>query len=97
MHLILEKTKILINRAKKKIVGFFFVFEENRAYYKLIGRNYLGVDKQISLDVAKKTIEILNRYKLVLQNYKYDWQIIKNNFEIDLKNYTLIQWFYHGF
>ena len=81
-----ETTDIDTNRAK--IVGFSFCFEENRAYYVPIGHNYLGVDKQISLDVAKKTIEILNRYKLVLQNYKYDWQIIKNNFEIDLKLYA---------
>ena len=81
-----ETTDIDTNRAK--IVGFSFCFEENRAYYVPIAHNYLGVDKQISLDVAKKTIEILNRYKLVLQNYKYDWQIIKNNFEIDLKLYA---------
>jgi DNA polymerase-1 len=81
-----ETTDIDTNRAK--IVGFSFCFEENRAYYVPIAHNYLGVDKQISLDVAKKTIEILNRYKLVLQNYKYDWQIIKNNFDIDLKLYA---------
>lgn len=81
-----ETTDIDTNRAK--IVGFSFCFEENRAYYVPIAHSYLGVDKQISLDIAKKTIEILNRYKLVLQNYKYDWQIIKNNFDTDLKLYA---------
>ena len=77
-----------IDTHKAKIVGFSFCFEENRAYYVPIAHNYLGVEKQISFEVAKKTIEILNRYKLVLQNFKYDWQIIKNNFDIDLKLYA---------
>ncbi len=35
--------------------------------------------------LLKKAIEILNRYKLVFQNFKYDWQIVKNNFDLDLK------------
>lgn len=77
-----------LDTLKAKIVGFSFCYEENRAYYVPIGHNYLGVEKQISFEVAKKTIEILNRYKLVLQNFKYDWQIIKNNFDIELKLYA---------
>ncbi|WP_198304438.1 DNA polymerase I [Arcobacter vandammei] len=81
-----ETTDLDTNKAK--IVGFSFAFEENRAYYVPIAHNYLGVDKQISFEVAKQTIEVLNRYKLVLQNFKYDWQIIKNNFDIDLKLYA---------
>ncbi|HJE03454.1 MAG TPA: DNA polymerase I [Aliarcobacter thereius] len=77
-----------IDTTKAKIVGFSFAYEENRAYYVPIAHNYLGVENQIPIEVAKKTIEILNRYKLVLQNFKYDWQIIKNNFDIDLKLYA---------
>ncbi|QKF73416.1 DNA polymerase I, 5' -- 3' polymerase, 5' -- 3' and 3' -- 5' exonuclease [Aliarcobacter faecis] len=77
-----------LDTLKAKIVGFSFCYEENRAYYVPIAHNYLGVEKQISFEVAKKTIEILNRYKLVLQNFKYDWQIIKNNFDIELKLYA---------
>jgi DNA polymerase I len=77
-----------IDTSKAKIVGFSFAFEENKAYYVPIAHNYLGVEKQISYEVAKQTIEILNRYKLVLQNFKYDWQIVKNNFDIELKLYA---------
>ncbi|WP_418178779.1 DNA polymerase I [Aliarcobacter lanthieri] len=77
-----------LDTTKAKIVGFSFCYEENKAYYVPIGHNYLGVGNQISLEVAKKTIEILSRYKLIFQNFKYDWQIIKNNFNLDLKLYA---------
>jgi len=77
-----------IDTTKAKIVGFSFCYEENKAYYVPIAHNYLGVGNQISKEVAIKTIEILNRYKLVFQNFKYDWQIVKNNFNIDLKLYA---------
>ncbi|WP_418185790.1 DNA polymerase I [Aliarcobacter vitoriensis] len=77
-----------LDTAKAKIIGFSFCYEENKAYYVPIAHSYLGVGNQISHDVARKTIEILNRYKLIFQNFKYDWQIIKNNFGLDLKLYA---------
>ncbi|QKF81982.1 DNA polymerase I [Halarcobacter ebronensis] len=70
------------------LVGFSFCFEKNRAYYIPINHNYLGVTKQVDIDVAKKAIEKLNDKKLVLQNFKYDYAVIKNQLEIELKLYA---------
>ncbi len=77
-----------IDVTKAKIVGFSFAFEENKAYYVPIAHSYLGVGNQISMDAARQAIIQLNRYKLVLQNFKYDYQIIKHNFDVELKLYA---------
>ncbi len=71
-----------------KIVGFSFAFEENKAYYVPIAHSYLGVGNQISKEAAFQAIVQLNRYKLVLQNFKYDYQVIKHNFDLELKLYA---------
>lgn len=81
-----ETTDIDVRNAK--IVGFSFAYEENKAYYVPIAHSYLGVAAQISMEAARQAIIQLNRYKLVLQNFKYDYEIIKNNFEIELKLYA---------
>jgi len=78
-----ETTALDTNEAN--IVGFSFCFESTKAYYVPIGHFYLGVEEQVSKDDAKKAIEMLNGYKLILQNYKYDKQVVKNNFDIELK------------
>lgn len=70
------------------IVGFSFCFEPTKAYYVPIGHFYLGVEKQISKEVAAKAIEKLNTHKLILQNFKYDYQIIQHNFNIELHLYA---------
>ncbi len=67
------------------IVGFSFCFEPSKAYYVPIAHSYLGVPDQISIEIAKKAIEELSLNRLVLQNFKYDYQIIKSNFDIELK------------
>jgi DNA polymerase I len=67
------------------IVGFSFCYEATKAYYVPIGHYYLGVGQQISKEDAKKAIKKLNTHKLILQNFKYDKQIIQNNFDIELK------------
>ncbi|MGD9625258.1 MAG: DNA polymerase I [Arcobacter sp.] len=77
-----------IDVTKAKIVGFSFAFKENKAYYVPISHSYLGVGNQISMEAARQAIIQLNRYKLVLQNFKYDYQIIKHNFDIELKLYA---------
>ncbi|MEZ4693532.1 MAG: DNA polymerase I [Aliarcobacter sp.] len=77
-----------IDVTKAKIVGFSFAFEENKAYYVPIAHSYLGVGNQISKEAAYQAIVQLNRYKLVLQNFKYDYQVIKHNFDIELKLYA---------
>lgn len=66
------------------LVGFSFCMEDSTAYYVPIGHFYLGVPTQISLDTAKKAINILSTKKLIFQNYKYDFEIIKNNLQIEL-------------
>ncbi len=71
-----------------KLVGFSFCFEKNKAYYVPINHVYLGVPEQISLEMAKKAILKLNEKKLVLQNFKYDYSIIKNYLNIELKLYA---------
>ena len=81
-----ETTDIDVRNAK--IVGFSFAYEENKAYYVPIAHSYLGVATQISMEAARQAIIQLNRYKLVLQNFKYDYEIIRNNFDIELKLYA---------
>jgi len=77
-----ETTNIDVTTAS--IVGFSFCIDDSKAYYVPIGHFYLGVPNQISINDAKEAILKLNTHKLVLQNYKYDYEIIKRNFNIDL-------------
>ncbi|AXX92370.1 DNA polymerase I [Malaciobacter molluscorum LMG 25693] len=77
-----ETTDLDTNRAS--IVGFSFCFEENKGYYVPIAHNYLGVSNQVSLEDSKKALEKLNGYKLVAQNFKYDYEIIRNNFDLEM-------------
>ncbi len=81
-----ETTNLDVKNAD--IVGFSFAYEKNIAYYVPINHNYLGVNKQVSKNIAKEAIEILNKKKLVLQNFKYDYAIVKNIFNIELKLYA---------
>jgi len=77
-----------IDTKNASLVGFSFAFEKNKAYYIPVGHNYLGVGTQVSIDFAKEAINILNNKKLVLQNFKYDYLIIKNNLDIELNLYA---------
>jgi len=77
-----------IDAKKANIVGFSFCWENSKAYYVPIGHFYLGVEEQISLNDAKRAIELLNTHKLILQNFKYDLEVVQNNFEIDIKLYA---------
>ena len=82
-----------------QIVGFSFCFENNKAYYVPIGHFYLGVGDQVSFEDAKKAIEYLNKYKIVCQNFKYDYEIVKQNFQIELKLYAdtmIMAWLLHS-
>ena len=67
------------------IVGFSFCWESSKAYYVPIEHFYLGVEEQISHKDAKHALEILNKHRLILQNFKYDFEIVKNNFDLELK------------
>jgi DNA polymerase-1 len=70
------------------IVGFSFSYDESKAYYVPIAHSYLGVPEQISHEDARLAIEVLNNYKLVLQNYKFDFEIVKRNFDLELNLYA---------
>lgn len=67
-----------------KIVGFSFSFDDKKAYYIPVGHHYLGAPEQVSMEDAKIAINKLNEKKLVIQNFKYDYDIIKFNFDIEL-------------
>ncbi|MEA3352589.1 MAG: DNA polymerase I [Campylobacterota bacterium] len=68
-----------------QLVGFSFCYEDSKAYYVPTAHFYLGVPEQITLEDTKKAIEILNKQKLILQNFKYDYAVIKNNLNMEIK------------
>ena len=70
------------------LVGFSFSFDEQEGFYVPISHYYLGVTSQLSLEEAKEAILKLNEFKLVIQNYKYDYDIVKFNLNIDLSLYA---------
>ncbi len=59
------------------IVGFSFAFEENKAYYVPINHFYLGVEKQISQDIALKAIEKILSKKVIGHNLKFDFKMLR--------------------
>ncbi len=65
------------------IVGFSFATNEAKAYYVPIAHNYLGVGDQVSKVQAKEALEKLMNHKIVGQNLKYDFAILKNNFNFN--------------
>ncbi len=62
------------------IVGFSFSYDEAKAYYVPIAHSYLGVGNQVSKEDAKDALKKLMSFKVVGQNLKYDFGILKNNF-----------------
>ncbi len=84
-----------VNTKTAKIVGFSFSYEKNKAYYVPIAHFYLGVEDQISLECSKNAILSLNKHKLIVQNFKYDYEIVKNNLDLELTLYAdtmLLAW-----
>lgn len=78
-----------IDSKNAKIVGFSFCFDEKVSYYVPINHNFLGVGKQISQNVAKKALEQIYKGFVVGHNLKYDFRIIRNNFDLNPpKNYA---------
>ena len=72
-----------VDSKNAKIVGFSFAFNEERAYYVPLAHSYLGAPAQIYSDAAKAAIGSLFRGYVVGQNLKYDFEIVKNNFNIE--------------
>ncbi|MBM0636787.1 DNA polymerase I [Campylobacter sp. VicNov18] len=73
-----------LDTKEAKIVGFSFCINEKEAYYVPLTHKYLGVGKQISLENAKKALELIFQHFIVGHNLKYDFQIIENNFNLSL-------------
>lgn len=73
-----------IDSKNARIVGFSFCFDENKSYYVPINHNYIGIEKQISMENAKFAIEKIFKCFVVGQNLKYDFNVVKNNFGISL-------------
>ncbi len=73
-----------LDSSSAKIVGFSFCFDSTKAYYVPIGHVYLGVPNQISLEDAKTAVNMLVSQKVVFQNFKYDYEVIRNNFNIEM-------------
>ena len=74
-----------------KIVGFSFCVlgSEQRAYYVPLAHNYLGAPAQISQNAAKRALERIYKTQVVGHNLKYDFEILRNNFGLELpKNYA---------
>ena len=74
---------------KASIVGFSFAKDCTKAYYVPIAHNYLGVGEQVSKEDAKKAIEKIFTCRVVGQNLKYDFAIVKNNFGIEKKDHFM--------
>jgi DNA polymerase-1 len=85
-----------IDAMHAKIVGFSFAFEESKAYYVPIAHTYLGVGEQLSMADAKVALKQLFSHPIVGQNLKYDYAILKHNFDMhDLEVYAdtmIISW-----
>jgi DNA polymerase-1 len=88
-----------IDTKNASLVGFSFAFEENKAYYVPVNHQYLGVPEQIDKTTAREAISKLNNKKLVLQNFKYDYAIVKNELDLKLKLYAdtmILAWLFNS-
>lgn len=74
-----------LNVIDAKLVGLVFGFKK-KAYYLPVGHNYLGVQKQLDIDMVLarlKPIFTATNYKKIGQNIKYDAHILAN-YQIEL-------------
>jgi DNA polymerase-1 len=73
-----------LDTKEAKLVGFSFAFDEEKAYYVPVAHNYLGVGEQVDLKDAKEAILKILQAKVVGQNLKFDFGVLKEYFQIDL-------------
>ncbi len=66
-----------------KLVGFSFAFDEQKAYYVPLAHSYLGVEEQLKLEDIKEAVRTIYKQKLVGQNLKFDFAVIKSNLELN--------------
>ncbi len=80
----LDTETTALDASKANIVGFSFAFDDKRAFYVPLAHVSLMPLEQVNKGDAKQALEKLAKHKLVFQNFKYDYEIIKNNFNIKL-------------
>lgn len=72
-----------LDTKKANIVGFSFAKDDKKAYYVPISHSYLGVGKQVDMSDAKVAIKKIFSCKLIGQNLKFDFQVVKKNFGLN--------------
>ncbi|MDE5591935.1 MAG: DNA polymerase I, partial [Helicobacter sp.] len=81
-----------LNIKQSKIVGLSFSIDGINAYYVPIGHNYLGIEKQVSLQMAKKFIQKVFECQCVIgHNIKYDLEVLQTNFDFIPKDFSNIK------
>ena len=65
-----------LDTKKDRLVGFSFAFNDKEAYYVPIAHSYLGVTKQVSIEVAIEAIERILKAKVIGQNLKFDLSLL---------------------
>lgn len=87
-----------LDTKKAKIVGFSFAFNSEKAYYVPISHSTL--EKQVSLESAKKAIERIYKGFVIGHNLKYDFEVIATNFKLSVpENYAdtmILAWLYNA-
>lgn len=67
-----------------QIVGFSFCVSESEAFYVPIAHSSFVAEKQVSKTAAKKALELIFSRFVVGHNLKYDFEIVRQNFALDL-------------
>lgn len=72
-----------LDATRAKIVGFSFCWDGVNGYYVPINHEYLGVQRQISMEDARFAIQkLFDEHILVGHNIKYDLIVARKNFGI---------------
>lgn len=72
---------------KDRLVGFSFCFDDKKAYYVPLAHSYLGVVKQLELDVALRAIREIFTHKVIGHNIKFDLHFIEKLIDDKLSIY----------
>ncbi|MGP1450142.1 MAG: DNA polymerase I [Wolinella sp.] len=65
-----------LNTREAKLVGFSFSLNGECGYYIPIAHSYLGVPKQLGIDIAERAIKRIFKSKVIGHNLKFDLEIL---------------------